>query len=412
MDKYILMIAYHFPPVRGSSGRLRTIAFTRYLQDHGWKPIVIAPNPRAYVDADSNINNDVVPGVIVHRSCAFNSAKHFSLFGRYFRFTALPDRWISWWPFAVISGIYLILRYRPKVIWSTYPITTAHLIGKTLHQLTKIPWIADFRDPMVYEDWPPEGLIRRINAKIEKKVVSNCNFAVFTTPSALSLYQERYQNIPRTRWAIIPNGYDEADFSDFPAKYSISNETKPPFVLLHNGLMEQEDRDPRPFFDALVSLRDDNFILSGELKIILRASYNEKLYQPIIDKLNLNSIVELAPPLPYKKSLEEMFKVHGLLLFQGPACNRQVPAKLYEYFRTGKPIFAITEEQGDTAKVLCQAGTDPVTPYNSTETIKRKFIIFLNSLRNGTALGTTPEVYKRHSRAMATIKLANLLEKL
>ncbi|WP_276678948.1 hypothetical protein [Nitrosomonas europaea] len=40
------------------------------------------------------------------------------------------------------------------MIWSTYPIATAHLIGLTLQRLTGIPWMADFRDPMVQPDYP------------------------------------------------------------------------------------------------------------------------------------------------------------------------------------------------------------------------------------------------------------------
>jgi len=403
------MIAYHFPPVRGSSGRLRTMAFARYLQKKGWKPIVLAPNPRAYVDSAEDVNEEVPDGVIVHRSWAFDSARHFSIFGRYFRFTALPDRWISWWPFAVFSGLYLILRYKPKVIWSTYPISTAHLIAKTLCFLTRIPWVADFRDPMVYEDWPPEGIVRRINAKIERSVVLHCDLAVFTTPSTLSLYQERYPEVPITRWAVIPNGYDESDFSDIP---SVLHGCKPPYVLVHSGLMEQEDRDPKPFFDALVCLRKEKKILSGELKIILRATGSEKLYQSMIDALNLNDMVELAPALSYKEALEEMFNVNALLLFQGPACNRQVPAKLYEYFRVGKPIFAMTDKNGDTAKILQEIGITPVLAYDSIDEIKARFEVFFDSLRRGDVFGVSPEIYKQFSRENSSEKLAKLLERI
>ena len=47
-DKRILMVAFHFPPQRGSSGVQRTLKFSRYLGGHGWKPVVLSAHPRAY----------------------------------------------------------------------------------------------------------------------------------------------------------------------------------------------------------------------------------------------------------------------------------------------------------------------------------------------------------------------------
>ena len=56
--------------------------------------------------------------------------------------TALPDRWTSWFWGAVPAGLSLIRRYKPRVLWSTFPIATSHLIALTLHRLTGIAWVA------------------------------------------------------------------------------------------------------------------------------------------------------------------------------------------------------------------------------------------------------------------------------
>jgi hypothetical protein len=34
--KRALLIAYHYPPARGSSGLQRTLKYSRYLRDSGW----------------------------------------------------------------------------------------------------------------------------------------------------------------------------------------------------------------------------------------------------------------------------------------------------------------------------------------------------------------------------------------
>lgn len=46
--KRVLMIAYHFPPVQGSSGVQRTLKFCRYLPGYGWEPMVLTADRLAY----------------------------------------------------------------------------------------------------------------------------------------------------------------------------------------------------------------------------------------------------------------------------------------------------------------------------------------------------------------------------
>ena len=39
--KSVLLMAFHYPPCAGSSGVLRTLKYSRYLPNHGWRPIVL-----------------------------------------------------------------------------------------------------------------------------------------------------------------------------------------------------------------------------------------------------------------------------------------------------------------------------------------------------------------------------------
>ncbi|CAM5468676.1 hypothetical protein RLIN73S_06233 [Rhodanobacter lindaniclasticus] len=148
MDKSVLMIAFHFPPAAMSSGHLRTLGFARHLPTSGWKPIVLSARalayPRSMPVADGLIPKDCQ----VERAFALDVSRHLAIAGKYPGFLAQPDRWASWWPAAVASGLRLIRRHHVKAIWSTYPIMTAHCVAHTLSRLTRLPWIADFRDPV------------------------------------------------------------------------------------------------------------------------------------------------------------------------------------------------------------------------------------------------------------------------
>src|SRR5712664_704149 len=122
----VLMVAYHYPPCFGSSGIQRTLKFSRYLPDGGWDPIILTAHPRAYPDTNSAQLSEIPSGLPVHRAFALDAARHL-VFGRHYsRWLALPDRWGSWWPGGVVAGLRLVRRYRPAVLWSTYPIATAH----------------------------------------------------------------------------------------------------------------------------------------------------------------------------------------------------------------------------------------------------------------------------------------------
>jgi len=48
MRKRLLLIAFHFPPLQGSTGVHRALAFSRYLGRHGWDVTVLTATPGAY----------------------------------------------------------------------------------------------------------------------------------------------------------------------------------------------------------------------------------------------------------------------------------------------------------------------------------------------------------------------------
>src|SRR4051812_32426823 len=127
--KRILLIAYHFPPLRGSSGIQRTLRFARYLPEFGWQPAVLTATPGAYPEVAPASIAEIPAGVPVHRALALDTARHLALAGRYPGFLARPDRWKSWWLSAVPAGLALVRRFAPDALWSTYPIATAHAIG-------------------------------------------------------------------------------------------------------------------------------------------------------------------------------------------------------------------------------------------------------------------------------------------
>ncbi|MET0012481.1 MAG: glycosyltransferase [Sedimenticola sp.] len=417
MVKNVLMVAYHFPPIRVSSGLQRSLAFSKYLPENGWKPIVLTAHPRAYEKISDDQLKDIPENVPVVRAFALDTSRHLSIAGRYLTFTALPDRWVTWWIGGVWSGMRFIRKFRPKVIWTTYPIATAHLIGLTLHKLTGLPWIADFRDSMTEDHYPSNKLVRKVYLWIEKKTVYSCSRAVFTTHGAIRMYRNRYPDIQKDKWVVIPNGYNEEIFSEIEKSLSVSKKTdgiqqKTPLTLIHSGIIYPSERNPNHLFKAISSLKKEKLIDREKLKVILRATGHDHHYKTILEQLNIADIVHLEPGVSYREALVEMFKADGLLLLQGKNCNHQIPAKLYEYLRARRPILALTDLNGDTASTLIEAGCNYIAPLDKEEKIRSVLLKYLSALETKEFLSLSDNIIVRYSRKCQTKNLADLLDEI
>jgi glycosyltransferase involved in cell wall biosynthesis len=405
------MIAFHYPPLHASSGIQRTLKFSNYLPEHGYDPMVLTISPRAYASLNYGQMAEIPAGMIVERAFGLDTSRHLGIRGRFLRCMAQPDRWISWWPAAVWRGMALIRQHKPAAILSTFPIATAHLIGLTLHRLSGLPWIADFRDSMTEPGYPRDPFTWRLYRRIESATVHRCTRAIFTTEGARQMYAERYPEIPANRWCVVENGFDEENFRDAEAHFTPAPPARPgQITLLHSGILYPQERDPRPFFAALRTLKQRGEIAGETLNVVLRATCDDPLYQAMIAEYGIEDIITLAPPVSYRDALREMLSVDGLLVFQAASCNHQIPAKIYEYFRAGRPILALTDPAGNTADTLRAAGIDSIADLASEQDIASALLHFLEGIRQGRLAGVPPDVAARSSRRARTAELASVLD--
>ncbi|NVI84956.1 glycosyltransferase [Janthinobacterium sp. BJB401] len=409
--KRVLMVAYHFPPFAGGSGILRTLGFARHLPDCGWQPLVLSPSATAYPHQGDSQLAQTVAQATVRRTLALDAARHLSIGGRYPRCLALPDRWSSWWLSAVPAGLRMIRQYRPDAIWSTYPIATAHLIAMTLQKLSGLPWIADQRDPMLDDSdplapYPPEPRLHRMHAWIEQRIAARSAAIVCTTPGAVAAHQRRLAQLPRERFQLIENGYDEDGYAACPERTGHRSR----FLLLHSGVIYPSERDPQALFEALARLRRDGVLHARNFQLMLRATGHDAWLAGLLAKYAIEDLVSLAPLQPHGAALQEMLAADGLLLLQAANCNGQIPAKLYEYLRCRRPILALTDLAGDSAAKLRHCGIDTIGQLASSSDCARALLRFLELARQGRAPLASPAAIALQSRQARSNALADLLD--
>lgn len=408
------MIAYHFPPLAGSSGIQRTLRFVQHLPALGWQPLVLSAHPRAYEKTSDDLLADVPAGTVVRRAFALDAARHMQLGGRYLGWMARPDRWISWKFAAIREGLKLIEEFKPDVIWSTYPIATAHVIASKLHRKTGLPWIADFRDPMAQDGYPADPLTWQSYLDIETDAAMQARYCVFTTPGAARMYQQRYP-AAASRIVVLENGYDEESFVSAALKPQLVKapaDGKRPLLMLHSGIVYPSERDPTQLFMALGRLQKAGTLGPADLRIRFRASVHDDLLQSLAHAHGAQDFIELCPAIPYREALAEMMAVDALLVMQASNCNAQIPAKIYEYLRAGKPVLGLTDLAGDTAGVLRGAGLNDIAPLDSTDEIALLLPAFVRDWRQDKAVLPRAQAVKQASRRGRCEAFAELLNEM
>lgn len=410
--KRVLMIAYHFPPLAGSSGIQRTLRFVQHLPTFGWQPIVLSADPRAYERVSDDLTADIPPSTPVCRAFALDTARHLSLGGRYVGAWARPDRWVSWRFDAVRQGLRLIREHRPQAIWSTYPIATAHLIGAALARRSGLPWIADFRDPMAQDGYPADPRTWASFKRIEETAADSAALSVFSTAGALREYQRRYPHAA-ARMALLENGYDEGSFADVEHTPRRGEPLSPgALTLLHSGIVYPSERDPEPLFEAVRTLLASGRLAPQSLRLRFRAAVHDALLQRLAKQYGIEALVETLPSLPYREALEEMLRADALLVLQGNDCNDQVPAKVYEYLRAGRPVLCLADPPGDTAQVCSRAGLSDIAALEDSGAIAQALVAFLDKLAAGHAPRALPDVVAAASRRARCAQLALHLDEL
>jgi glycosyltransferase involved in cell wall biosynthesis len=407
----VLIIAFHFPPQAGSSGLLRSLKYCRYLPEFGWHPAVLTPHPRAYETIDEKSLKSIPKDVPVIRSFAMDTKKHMGVGGRYLRYLALPDRWVSWVFGGVRTGLRAVRKHKTDVLYSTFPIMSAAVIGLWLQRFTGLPWVLDLRDPMSQNDYPHDALVRGVWSIVERACMRRVSRVIFTAEATRRMYLERYPEFLKPEMCIlISNGYDEADFRDLEVPAIGPAPAGRRIRLVHSGLIYPVERDPRPMFNAVGRLKKMGRLTADRVQIVFRAPGSEDLYRRLLAERDIEDLITLEPHVPYRQALKECAEADGLLLFQAADCDMQIPAKAYEYLRIGKPILALTTHTGDTAALLCDAGGATIVNIASEDEIYEGLSSFVDALRVGTHPVPDKDKIQRYTREAQAGQLARVLD--
>lgn len=345
----LLLLSYAFPP-DNTAAAARPGQLYDYLPENGYQPLVLASS-----DGGATHNGDTVYRIPVGAQSATVSLAS-TLAGLFMRYGAPYNDRLPWVPYAASAAAQLI-RARPvQLIYSTSPSLASHFAALWLKSRFGLPWVADFQDPVRDNPFRTRSWLFPYDTLIEHTLFRNADRLIANTDTVAEVWSRRYP-----QWAqkisVLWNSFDPRETIG-PA-LSPARSYK---VLAHVGSMYGE-RHPTLLLSSIERLHFDSSLLRVKLigpidrPIIARLS-------PRFDHMRQSGILQVDNRrIPREEALQETAEADYLLLLDLNERNAsfQVPSKLLDYIRVGKPILAYTPTNSPVERILAQSGIPFVT---------------------------------------------------
>lgn len=271
----------------------------------------------------------------------------------------------SWAIPATIRGWWLIRKNKIDVIYSSGGAWSAHLAAYWLKRITGVRWIAEIHDPMVMRLGPDDdGSAPRKNREdaffqlLEKRVCTHADLIWWFTQGALFYARKRNPNLGNKGFVIYP-GANPPDISLVQKIEHIYGEY---LSLGHFGSLA-DNRSLRPLLDVLPKFFRRYPNAQRKIRIHIFGSPLDATSKQTIERLGLqqnlitygrietDSITKESGRIRVAKYMRQQ---DALLLMHGDyeACSEYIPSKIYDYFWSGRPIFAITNKNPDLDDLL------------------------------------------------------------
>ena len=379
----VLIIAYYWPPSAGS-GVQRWLKFAKYLPEFGWQPVIYTPKNPDFEIQDVSLLKEIPEQVEVlkkdiwepyslHRLFFGNKADKIKSAGVV---TASKSSWKSYLSNWIRGNVFIP---DPKIFWvkpsvkflktylSRHPVDliistgtphSMHLIAKRLKTDIKIPWIADFRDPMSKLDMLESYHISSRNFRkyqdLEQSVIKQADIVLTTS----EVWRRDFDDLGANRSECITNGYDESDFAGEVEPYK-------KFVISHFGLLNHL-RNPIQLWKALAELCEENSEFKDDLSIHVGGTIDQDVIEEIRAYNDLNKRLQMFDYLSHGKVIEEYLKssVLLLLLFNSKSGTGNIPGKLFEYLAAKKPIIAFGKGDGDSKEIIIKTQSGSFFDYD------------------------------------------------
>jgi glycosyltransferase involved in cell wall biosynthesis len=394
----ILIITIAFPP-HNSPGALRLYAWAKYWSRVGHQVTVLTTKKNISQAALTFPGEKISPNLfkiqevwadVRPTSTSVNIQKN-HLPGGFKRFISqkinmlhenirnflgpLYDFYLPYLPLFINAGRRLGEKEKFDVIISTYSPATCHLAAHRLKKKLQTPWVADYRDfwsegEFGWGKWP----CNVIGSWLEKKTIQTADLIIAVADPMRQELVRRY-NVPTV---TVENGFDPEDYNFLDPEKLYPDDGKIRFV--YTGAV-YGNRNPAPFFSAVQELIREEYLSPKKIEILLYGRRLDSILT-MAELYGLTGVVKNMGLVDRNTALRAQRDADGLLFLEGQdyRVDYVLPAKIFEFIRSGTPILGIGMSDASTAgNFLVRAGAG----YPLGKDIKAIKKFLLNNYLNG-----------------------------
>jgi glycosyltransferase involved in cell wall biosynthesis len=407
----VLLISTHFPPL-STTGTRRPARIAKHLPKYGWKPVVLTIRPDdpfmtylGHAKYDRSMNLPASDSVAVYRtrtldiyapfmalkslkrrlsksspagknepsnvggnSTATSSGLEMAIKGFMAKYIAFPDAAVTWLPFALWKGYQILREHKIDLLYSTSPYNATHLIAMLLKSLTQTPWVAEFRDPWMYqylygESVPRPQFLRRLDRWLEGAVIRSADCTLNATETMTAEMATQYPR-QKSKLETLMNGYDREDYAT--GDETVERFTK--FTIVYTGVFISDYINaPVALFQALRQLIDTGKIPESNIQLLILGRRHPDIRRLIAD-FQLSKVVIEKDHLPRKVAIQHQQGADVLLLVTS-TLKLVVTTKVFEYLAAHKPILALSYPGVEANQIIKRANGGIIVPAEDPEAI-------------------------------------------
>jgi glycosyltransferase involved in cell wall biosynthesis len=261
--------------------------------------------------------------------------------------------------------------YRPELIYTTAGPFSTHVAGFILHEIFRIPWLAEMHDPLIYDKEKHKWQMYLFKKWLEKRIFRNASAIIYFTEKALANAVGRNQM--KGRGYVLRPGAEPPDIS------GIRYKKRDKIHFGHFGSLA-EDRSLKVVIQAFYELLKKSPDLNCRVCLNIYGSELDPVSLKFLSKYPLNGILRQHGRLEFdpltnksgrQRVMEAMRQSDVLILIHGEGmmCQEYIPSKLYEYLLTHRPILGLIEPNSELETFLINGGHF-VTPGNDVRGVK------------------------------------------
>jgi glycosyltransferase involved in cell wall biosynthesis len=434
----VLIIARVFPPFRPVGHSIRVVKFIKYLPALGWLPVVLTVDDQKEYETMCKVGSETLlseipPQVKLYRTAAGEPSLKFieneREFGQRnwltkviakvlggtrrwaFRNIFLPDRYLTWLPFAVRRGREIVRSEGIDVIFATCSPHSVTLVGAFLKLITGKSLILDFRDDWIgtprYHSRPK--IIRMIERKLESWVVKTADRVILVTEWSKDAFLNRYPKEPRDKFVFIPNGCDLEEFAVLNSMAAVPSNSK--FTIVHAGSLNDSKswmRSPAALFQAVHHILQQQPELAERLSLVFAGDFPEG-HRLLADEMGLSGVIKELGHLSHEEVLRVTKSADLLLAIATEGRSTAIPGKIYEYWAVAGPPILLLGCTGAAQELIEQRKLGFAVAHDDVSAIEEVILTVYRRYAMGSPIQINTAGIEEYDRKTLSKKLAQVL---